>query len=104
VTPLVPAPFASSPQLSPPTDYQGDPLICSLWACGTDCILDVCITDMDAKTYQAKDPMKVLLASHEKNRRRSILLFVLLCNAISPLSLCQLMAFLAVKLMLWFAS
>jgi len=38
----------------------------------TDCILDVHITDTDAKTYQAKDPMKVL-ASYEKNNKKKYL-------------------------------
>jgi len=63
--------------------------------------LDVCITNTDAKTNQAKDPMQVL-ASHERTTRRNILLLVWLSNAISLLSLCLLMTFLVMKLMLWF--
>ncbi len=67
MTPLAPAPSASSAPPPPPSDDQGDLLIHGLWSCGTDCILDVHITDTDAKTYQSKDPMKVL-ASHEKKK------------------------------------
>ncbi len=47
-------------------------LIHGLWSCGTNCILDVCITNMDAKTYQSKDPFKVL-ASHEKSQEEEYL-------------------------------
>ncbi len=47
--------------------------------------LDVHITDMDAKTYQAKDLMKVF-ASHEKDKEKITLLLALLSNVISPLS------------------
>ncbi len=72
VTPLALAPSASSPPLSPPSVDHGDLLICGLWSHGTDCILDVHITDTDAKTYQSKDPLKVL-ASHEKNKKKKYL-------------------------------
>ena len=84
VTPLGPAPSASSLPLSPPGDDRGDLLICGLWSRGTDCILDGHITDTGAKTYQSRDPLKVL-ASHEKNRKKNILLLVLLSDAISLL-------------------
>jgi len=47
----------------------GDLLIHGLWSCSTDCILDVCITNTDAKTYLSKDPRKVL-ASHEKKTKK----------------------------------
>ena len=34
--------------------------------------MDACITNTDAKTYQSKDPLKVL-ASHEKNKKKKYL-------------------------------
>jgi len=63
VTPSAPAPSAVSAPLPTPNDDHGDLLIRGLWSSATDCILDVRITDTDAKTYQAKDTVKVL-ASH----------------------------------------
>ncbi len=49
VTPLASAPSASSPPPHPPSDDQGDLLIHVLWSSSTDCILDVCIIDTEAK-------------------------------------------------------
>jgi len=72
VTPSPPAPSASPLTPSPLSDDRGDLLIRGLWSRGTDCILDVRITDTDAKTYQSKDPLKVL-ASHEKNKKKKYL-------------------------------
>jgi len=71
MTPLAPSPVASAP-LPTPSDDCGDLLIRGLWSSATDCILDVHITNTGAKTYQAKDPMKVL-ASHEKNKKKNYL-------------------------------
>jgi hypothetical protein len=49
---------------------QGDVLICSLWARGTDCIIDVHITpDVDAESNLSKDPDKVLTA-HEREKKK----------------------------------
>jgi hypothetical protein len=41
----------------------GSILTRGLWERGTDCILDVIVTDTDAPTYQMKDPHKVLEAA-----------------------------------------
>jgi len=60
------------------------------------------ISNMDAKMYQFKDPMKVL-AYHEKTRR-NIFLLLLLSTAIALLSLYLVMVFLAMSLMLWSVS
>jgi hypothetical protein len=39
---------------------RSDVLILGLWERGTDCILEIRVTDTDAPTYQMKDPSKVL--------------------------------------------
>jgi hypothetical protein len=44
-------------------------LVRGLWACGTDCIIDVPITDVDTKSQQSKDPHKVLEA-HEREKKK----------------------------------
>jgi hypothetical protein len=41
---------------------RGDILIRGLWACGTDCNIDVHITDVNAKSNRSKAPDKVLAA------------------------------------------
>jgi hypothetical protein len=43
-----------------------------LWARGTNCIIDVRITDVDAKSQQSKDPRKVLEA-HEREKKKKYL-------------------------------
>jgi len=97
------APSAASASLPTPTDDCGDLLLCGLWSSATDCILDVRIADTEAKTYQAKDPMKVL-ASHEKNKKKN---YLAPCHA----QWCHFTLFivsadglLGCKLMLWFVS
>jgi hypothetical protein len=52
-------------------------LVRGLWACRTDCIIDVCITDVDAKSQRSKDPRKVLEA-HEREKKKKYLLEVCL--------------------------
>ena len=47
-------------------------LIRGFWERGTDCIIDVRVTDSDAKSNLSKDPAKVLEA-HEKEKRRKYL-------------------------------
>jgi hypothetical protein len=37
---------------------RGDILICELWACGTDCIIDVHIADVEAKSTRTKKNKK----------------------------------------------
>jgi hypothetical protein len=46
-------------------EERGDLLIQGFWARGTDVIVDVCVTDTDAKSYWSRDPHKVL-ASHAR--------------------------------------
>jgi hypothetical protein len=53
-------------------DERGDLLIRGFWARGTDCILDVRVTDSDAKSYCKRDPAKVL-ESQEKEKKRKYL-------------------------------
>jgi hypothetical protein len=53
-------------------DDRGDVLIRGLWESGTDCIIDVRVTDLDAKSNISKDPAKVL-AAHGKEKKRKYL-------------------------------
>jgi hypothetical protein len=43
-----------------PDDECGDVLIRGLWKLGTDCSIDVRVTDTDAKSVLSKEPAKVL--------------------------------------------
>ncbi len=54
------------------SEERGDVLIRGLWARGTDCIIDVRITDTDSKSQRSKDPMKVL-ESHEREKKKKYL-------------------------------
>jgi hypothetical protein len=47
-------------------------LIHGLWARGTDCIIDVRITDVDAKSNLSKHSEKVLIV-HEKEKKKKYL-------------------------------
>jgi hypothetical protein len=51
----------------------GDVLIRGLWQQGTDAIIDVRITDLDAKSNISLAPMKVLAAQHEREKKRKYL-------------------------------
>jgi hypothetical protein len=51
---------------------RGDILIRGLWARGTDCIIDVRITDVNVKSNRSKDPVKVL-ATHEREKKKKYL-------------------------------
>ena len=53
-------------------DDRGDILLRGFWARGTDFIVDVRVTDLDAKTYCKRDPDKVLL-SHERLKKTKYL-------------------------------
>jgi hypothetical protein len=53
-------------------EERGDVLIRGLWQKGTDAIIDVRITDLDAKTNISRSPMKVL-AQHEREKKRKYL-------------------------------
>jgi hypothetical protein len=52
---------------------RGDVLIRGLWQQGTDAIIDVCITNLDAKSNISRAPMKVLVAAHEREKKRKYL-------------------------------
>jgi hypothetical protein len=53
-------------------DERGDILIQGFLARGTDCILDVCVTDTDGKSYCKQLPAKVL-ETHKKEKKRKYL-------------------------------
>jgi len=44
------------------------PYTWSLVLC-TDCILNICIINKDATTYQSRDPTMKVVASYEKNKK-----------------------------------
>jgi hypothetical protein len=48
---------------------RGDILIRGIWARGTDCIIDVPIADVDAKSNQSEDWDKVS-AAHEREKKK----------------------------------
>ncbi len=58
--------------MKPPSDDRGDLLIRGLWIRGTDCIIDVRVTDTDARSNLSKDPHKVLEA-HEREKKKKYL-------------------------------
>ena len=49
---------------------RGDLLVRGLWERGTDCILDVQVTNLDASTYSGKDAMKVIGQMERKKRKK----------------------------------
>jgi hypothetical protein len=53
-------------------EERGDLLIRGFWARGTDVIVDVRVTDTDAKSYRSRDPHKVL-ASQEREKKKKYL-------------------------------
>ena len=53
-------------------DRGGMLMIRGLWARSTDCIVDVRVTDVDAKSNRSKDPHKVL-AAHEREKKKKCL-------------------------------
>jgi hypothetical protein len=53
-------------------ELRGDLLIRGFWGHGTDCIIDVSVTDTDAKSNLSKDPAKVPEA-HEREKKRKYL-------------------------------
>jgi hypothetical protein len=57
------------PKSSSCDEDRGDLLIRGLWARGTDCIIDVRVTDLDCKSNLSKDPHKVL-AQHERAKKK----------------------------------
>ncbi len=67
-----PDPKAPVQRLHTFDEERGDLLIRGFWARGTDAIIDVRVTDTDAKSYRSKDPHKVL-AQQEKEKKRKYL-------------------------------
>jgi hypothetical protein len=59
-------------QEAAPEEERGDILIRGFWKQGTDCILDVCVTDTDAKSY-CKCPPEKVLESQEREKKRKYL-------------------------------
>jgi hypothetical protein len=53
-------------------ETRGDLCIRGFWTRGTDCIIDVRVTDTDAKSNLSRDPAKVL-ETHEKEKKRKYL-------------------------------
>jgi hypothetical protein len=53
-------PTTGTPQPPTITEERGDPSCHGFWEHGLTCIFDMRITDMDAKSYQKKEPTKVL--------------------------------------------
>ena len=55
-----------------PNADRGDVLVRGLWERGTDCIIDVRVTDVDAKSYRSRAPHKVL-ESQEREKKKKYL-------------------------------
>jgi hypothetical protein len=53
-------------------DNRGDILLCSFWGHGTDCIVNVQVTNTNAKSYCHRDPAKVI-ATQEKEKKQKYL-------------------------------
>jgi hypothetical protein len=49
---------------------QGDLLLQGFWARGTDCIVDVRVTDTDAKSYCKRPPDKVLESGEQIKKKK----------------------------------
>ena len=56
--------------MKPSSDDRGDLLIRGLWIRGTDCIIDVRVTDTDAKSNSFKDSAKVLAAREREKKKK----------------------------------
>jgi hypothetical protein len=56
------------PTQSPPVKTTVDILLRGFWAQGTNCIVDIRVTDTDAKSYRHRDPAKVI-ATQEKEKK-----------------------------------
>jgi hypothetical protein len=53
-------------------DERGDVLVRGFWKNGTDCIIDIRCTDIDAKSVLSKDPAKVL-ENQEREKKKKYL-------------------------------
>jgi hypothetical protein len=54
-------------------DQGGDKLILGLWAHGTDYIIDIHISDVDAKSNCSKDPAVKVLSMHKREKKKKYL-------------------------------
>jgi hypothetical protein len=52
------------------TEDRDNILVRGLWACVTDCLIVICITDVDAKSQRSKDPQKVLEAYKREKKKK----------------------------------
>jgi hypothetical protein len=57
-------------QEAAPEDERGELLIRGFWMRGTDCILDVRVTDTDAKSYCKRPPAKVIEMQEKEKKRK----------------------------------
>ena len=51
---------------------RGDVLVRGLFQRGQDCIIDVRVTDLDAKSYRNQDPEKILLRQEQEKKRKHL--------------------------------
>ena len=63
------SPTPDTPPESPDNRDRGDLLVRNLWKQGSDCIIDVRVTNLDAPSYASRDPASVL-ASHKKQKKK----------------------------------
>eukprot|EP00978_Attheya_sp_CCMP212_P006651 scaffold15430_cov40-Attheya_sp.AAC.1 len=66
-----PRPIFQPPPPSPvvrDNDNRGDLMIRGFWSCGTNCIVDVRITDLDSKSYLKKSSNKVLAGQEQEKK------------------------------------
>jgi hypothetical protein len=92
--PLLPHTCAPSNHQSPGSeatgeDDRGDLLLRECWARGTDCIVDVRVTDTDSKLYNAREPRQKSLS--RKKRRKNVITSspaLTRTDVTSPLSWC----------------
>ena len=53
-------------------ETRGNVLVHGLWETGRGCVLDICISDTDAKSYADKTP-KTVLENHAKRKKAKYL-------------------------------
>jgi hypothetical protein len=69
---------------------RGDILVRCLWQSGTDCIIDVCVTNINSKSQHHLTPAKALSSSMNARRSPSTWTLALSNDATSLPSYCQL--------------
>lgn len=65
---------ATNTNTTPATDNKnrGDVKVAGFWRRGTDCILDVRVTDTDSRSYRNQDPEKVLRRMEEEKKSKHL--------------------------------